>query len=195
MDKQKRIGHITVKNAVIISIIVLLFFTNNLLVSIPKLNSHIYSYDIDKSGNLFLGKNSLVEIYKDCILINEFIPPTNRGYRFKIQDDETILFATGNKIITLDSNYNVVSKNNDDSKLYMNIPNKYAIVTGADGNQYKLKSTLGYQRIYRLKDGKEIYTENLNIYLLSVLHIISCVLFSILVICVIYFTIKFKLSK
>ena len=151
------------------------------------------SYDgfaIDNNSNIYLGKNSAIEVLNyDGKILRNISPYTSRGYKFTITSNNQIKISTGNYLYLTDLSGNLISKKEitdykDDELISVN---RYKFVT-SDGTQYVMKNHFLRTCIYQMH-GKQktiVYKMPVFDYIVKLL-IIACFLGLIIIVPIVIF--------
>jgi len=129
-----------------------------------------HGFAIDDDKNLYLGKDSVIQVIgHNGEIVREINPNTSRGYHFTIVEDNTLKISTGDYLYTTDLSGKVDSKKEifdykDDAFIR---ESKHRFVA-SDGTEYVMKNHLFRTMIYRL-DGNQ----NTVIYKMPVLDYIA----------------------
>ena len=111
-------------------------------------------FAIDSSGNLYLGKDSKIEVYEDSILIRT-IPARYRSYAFTIQKDDTILIGTSSVAYVLNLSGDELSKREEmGTETFNKLQRNKKHFQSANGDRYTMQSPFGRTMIVR--DGDEV---------------------------------------
>lgn len=99
-------------------------------------------FAIDSDNVLYIGKDEVIEKYKEGELIGKINPKTSRAYAFTIEDD-IIILSTSSIVYTLDLHGNVITEKEDIGTKTFNKLERKKNVYVSDGKTYKLKSNFG----------------------------------------------------
>ena len=116
-----------------------------------------HGFAIDKNSNIYVGKNSAIEVTdRNGHFLKIVNPYTSRDYKFTISADDTLEISTGDYLYKADLNGDLIAKKRisdyaDDSLIGTD---KHKFVT-ASGETYVMKSILFREYIYRLDDMKK----------------------------------------
>lgn len=157
----------------ILDVIIFLLCFILTLVSIIK-NDKIIGFAIDSENRIYIGKNSIIEVYNEGVIENVIHSVTSRGYTFTIKDEKIVIF-TGTKLYYLDLNGNVI-----DSEDFTGIEPKELrggkTFEDSKGNYYELKKSFGRSQIIE-NDSKIIFQEPLSNYIFNCALFFSWLLF------------------
>jgi len=107
-------------------------------------------FALDSSERLYIGYNQEIAVFDGNQKIDSISPQTSRGYGFTINPDDTIFICTGDRSYLTDLNGNILEVFDD-----INLTTNYEILhkgksfTNIDGDEFKIKSPLGYTRIVK----------------------------------------------
>ena len=165
-----KIKHMIICIAITGSIIIFSFLS----VITGKVCIFYKGFAIDGNGNLYIGKNYAIEVLgQDGSVLRQISPYTSRGYRFTIEENNTILIDTGDFLYRTDLSGNLKeSKEIHGDGLSVSVLHKYV---SANGTVYRMKSRLLRPYIVRM-DGAErvqIYKMPAFDYTVKLLSVIS----------------------
>ncbi len=120
----------------------------NVLMSMGTVSITYSGFGVDSSGVLYVGKESVIEKYKDGKMIGTISPQTTRGYAFTIQKDDTILLSTASMVYKLDNSGNILDEWEDEGTSTFNDLQFIRKFTAKDGRKYVMKSLFGRTVIY-----------------------------------------------
>lgn len=104
--------------------------------------AHFYfnGFSVDSKNCLYIGKDSIIEVYKNNSLLKTINPPTSRSYVFSIQNDDTIILSTSSVVYIMDLDGNIINSYEDTyTKTYNSLKKKTNKFTTKDGEQYSIK--------------------------------------------------------
>lgn len=159
-----------VKHIVVLNIIIFLLCFVLTAISIIK-NDKIIGFAIDGEGKIYVGKNSIIEVYNKGKIENVIKSVTNRGYTFTIRDEKIVIF-TGTKLYYLDFNGNVIDYEDFTGIVTKELRNWGKTFEDSTGNNFQLKKSFGRLQILK-NDNEIIFQEPLGNY------IFNCALFLI----------------
>ena len=119
-----------------------------------KINISYEGFAIDHNNDIYLGKDSTIEVLDyDGKVLRSISPYTSRGYKFTITPDNQIKISTGDYLYLTDLSGNLISKKDissytDDDLLR---ENRYEFIA-SDGVHYIMKNHFLRPCIYRIDE-------------------------------------------
>lgn len=127
------------------------FFICTILVVTGLVQISFFGFGVDSSGKLYIGRDHRIEVYENGKIIHVIRKGTSRAYSFTIQEDDTILLASGSDVFVMDLNGTVfLDKRKDDTgEIGRKLDKvKYEFVS-VDGNFYSVERPFGFFTIYQ----------------------------------------------
>ena len=130
----------------------------------------IEGFAVDASDRLYVGVQEEIRVYDNGELAYVISPQTSKGYAFTITEDDQILLSTSSITYRMSLSGDILEKNEEDSvSLYNELNWGKKQFVSASGDEYRMKSYLGWTRI--IKNGEE------RVYRISVLSFaVKCLL-------------------
>jgi len=139
----------------IISIVIhwVIGMTCMLLIVSQTVSISFKGFAVDSSGKLYIGKEEWIDVYENDELVNKITTMTSRGYVFTIQEDDTILLASGTTILhIIDLNGNIIDEKKADSvQTFYSLSRKKEFVA-KNGNRYFLEKSWGRIKILKVDE-------------------------------------------
>lgn len=149
-------------------------------------------FGIDSKGDLYVGKESSIEVIKHGQVVNTIIPPPSRNYAFTIEGDNTILLSDASTVYTLDLSGKVLSEDEDEgTRTFNRLQKSRRVFTSNNGEKYIVKKTFGRTTVYS-STGEIVYQMPLLDYIVELILIGFILLTCICIPIIIY---KWKLVK
>lgn len=150
-----------------------------------KITISYVGFAIDHNNNIYLGKDSTIEVLDyDGKVLRSISPYTSRGYKFTITPDNQIKISTGDYLYLTDLSGNLISKKDisnytDDDLLR---ENRYEFIS-SDGVHYKMKNHFLRPCIYRIDATKKtiIYKMPIFDYIVKLIMIACFLSFMIII--------------
>jgi len=146
-------------------------------ISIMK-NDKIIGFAIDEDRKIYVGKNSVIEVYNNGKLENTIKSVTNRGYTFTIRNEKIVIF-TGAKLYYLDLNGNMINYENFTGIVTKELRNLGKTFEDSQGNYFQLKKSFGRSQIVE-NGSKIIFQESLGNYIFNCALLLIWFLFILL---------------
>lgn len=117
-------------------------------------------FGIDSLGKLYVGRGHHIEVWENGTQVNSIRKGTSRGYAFTIQENDTILLASGNSVMIMDLEGRSTLKQWEEShkETYNELSNRRSF-TSVAGMRYYVDRIHG--RLTILQDETTIYQEPL----------------------------------
>jgi hypothetical protein len=143
-----------------------------------------YSFAVDSSGKLYVGKDSKIEVYDNQSLIKSIFPMTTKGYLFTVESDDSILLSDASTVYIMDLNGVVLSQNEDQfSETYSKLSSGKNMFVSWNGEKYLKRSNWGRVEIIHIAENTSTI-----IYKMPILDYIVKVVFWLLFISVFIIT-------
>lgn len=114
-----------------------------------------HGFGVDVSGNVYIGRQSSIDVYSEQRIVRTIKLPKYRTYYFTIKAD-TIYLSDSNNIYTLDLDGKLLSQNADTTaSVYSKLQHMHKI-EGDDGNLYHVRNLLFRCSVFS-EDGKLVY--------------------------------------
>ena len=145
-----------------------------------------YGFAVDKSNNIYLGKDKSIDVLNDKgEVINKIDPMTSRGYSFTITENDEIIISTGDYWYRKDLSDNLIEKNviNDYRENPISTFSRYKY-SAADGTEYVMKMHFFRTHIYKIINGEyiSVYKMPLFDFCVRILSVITYLSFAVVVI-------------
>lgn len=126
-----------------VPIVFLVFMVSGIFLSTGNVCFFLSGFAVDGAGDVYIGTNQEIEVYRENEKIRSISPGTSRAYAFGIQDDQLVI-STGVNVYITDLEGRVLSEEKDDDTETFNKLQRYS-KTGQDkdGNVYVLKEHMG----------------------------------------------------
>ena len=117
-------------------------------------------FGVDSIGRLYVGRGHHIEVWENGEQINTIRKGTSRGHKITVQEDDTILLASGNSvmIMDLDGTTTLEKWEEDHEETYDKLSNRRAF-TAVTGEQYRVGRLYG--RLTIVQNETVIYQEPL----------------------------------
>ena len=117
-------------------------------------------FGVDSIGRLYVGRGHHIEVWENGEQINTIRKGTSRGHKITVQEDDTILLASGNSvmIMDLDGTTTLEKWEEDHEETYDKLSNRRAF-TAVTGEQYRVGRLYG--RLTIVQSETVIYQEPL----------------------------------
>lgn len=117
-------------------------------------------FGVDSIGRLYVGRGHHIEVWENGEQINTIRKGTSRGHKITVQEDDTILLASGNSvmIMDLDGTTTLEKWEEDHEETYDKLSNRRAF-TAVTGEQYRVGRL--YRRLTIVQNETVIYQEPL----------------------------------
>lgn len=138
-----------------------------------KVSLTINGFAVDVEGQLYLGQERRIVVYKDGRYVRTIRPKTSRTYKFTIIEGETLLLSTSTKVYTMDLLGNVLTEQNDEgTRVYNQLQAKKVFV---DMNGVKYTRTAPIGRVCICRDDCPIYRMPMLDYIVKLILIASAI--------------------
>lgn len=121
-----------------------------------KVNLGYQGFAVDKYGNVYLGKNSRIDVYNgNGDFLRSLDSQTNRGYGLTILKGDKVFVDTGDYYYLMDLDGNVLQETDVttlDDIPYLGFIYNQTRFTADDGSEYRMLRTFGGVKIIRIKD-------------------------------------------
>lgn len=143
------------KNFVIFVAWIVISFTCVMLVLTGAVNLSVDCFSVDKNDRLYISTTNGIAVYEDGKQVDRISLPTSRGYKFTMQRNNTILLSTSTEVYVLDLSGNIISQREDaGATTFYQIQRNRRNFKSWNGDNYRLRGTVGYTRI--IKNNSEI---------------------------------------
>ena len=130
-----------------------------------------HGFGVASSGTLFLGIGHKIDVYENGKLVYTIREGTSRGYCFTIQEDDTILLASGNDVYIFDLQGETTIAQWRDSTIKDTLSESKYFHKTPEGDVYRASYPMGRLTIYR--NDSPIYRLPLFDYVIMILLCIS----------------------
>lgn len=138
-----------------------------------QVTSSLHSFSIDSDGNLYLGKNSYIEVLRNNEVICKINPQSSRAYVFRIEENDHILLSTSVYVYEMELDGSVLSTHEDiNGSVYNKLQSQKSYFCSSKGDEYRLINWLGRYMIEQSGQGI-IYKMPLQDYLCCALDVVS----------------------
>lgn len=122
--------------------------------------STFYGFAVDSEANVYVGRDSWIRVYQGDREIRKFSPQTSRGYAFRMDNDELLVYA-GTDYFRIDLHGEVLERiEEEDLNVDLRFRNPNTRFTAADGTRYRMTGSLLHgKRIWNLETGEVIWQQ------------------------------------
>ena len=157
----------------------LLYFLCASLIISQTVSLNYQGFGVDTRGNLYVGIGHKIDVFENGELTHTIRKGTSRGYCFTIQEDDTILLASGNDVFIFDLLGETTLSQWKDSSIKDTLSESKYFYKSHEGDIYRASYPMGRLTIYR--NDSPIYRLPLFDYVVLILLCISvpCFIISI----------------
>lgn len=167
------------KNIIIYIVLIVMFIAKTIsffAIVAGDITTSLRAFSVDSDGNLYLGKNSSIEVICENRMVHRINPQSSKAYIFKINEDNHILLSTSMYIYEMELDGTILSVNEDSGcSVYNNLQKDKYYFCSRGGDEYRLINCLGRYMIEKNNE-KIIYEMPFSDYLCSMINLISGVL-------------------
>lgn len=128
---------------VYVPIVFMVFLASGIFLSTGKVCFFLSGFAVDGVGDVYIGTNQEIEVYRENEKVRSISPRTSRGYAFDIQDD-CLVISTGINVYTTDLEGHMLSEGKDnDTEIFNKLKRYSKTCQDRDGNVYVLKEHMG----------------------------------------------------
>ena len=106
------------------------------LIGVQGVSLSTYDFAVDAAGNLYVGKEGVIEVYSSGKLQRAF-DVTDYAYAFTIDADDTILLGTSSTCYQMDLYGHVLEEREDEGETYYNLKWSGRSFTAQNGDVYR----------------------------------------------------------
>ena len=106
------------------------------LIGVQGVSLSTYDFAVDAAGNLYVGKEGVIEVYSSGKLQRTF-DVTDYAYFFTIDADDTILLGTSSTCYKMDLYGHVLEERDDEGETYYNLQFADRSFTAQNGDVYR----------------------------------------------------------
>lgn len=123
--------------------------------------SSFYGFAVDSEANVYVGRDAWIRVYQGDREIRKLSPQTSRGYAFRMEHDELLVYAA-TYYYRMDLQGEVLERiEPDDLDLDLHFYNHNTRFTAADGTRYRMTGSLLHgKRIWNLETGAVVWQQS-----------------------------------